>query len=246
MNRTSSFHIFQTDFVHQRTPTCSLHGTRYKFCGFVLHKLEEITLAFRHPRLPYRSLYDRCQGGLYDRQLQENIGISVTNLQELLNDYEQQWIENDTSSHFTCPVEDGQEDRRGRRRYVVPERSLTCLFQIHGKWEQVARYLGVSYRTLLRRRHEYGLAVSDTRGPRTTYTNISQSDLCNVVRDVLGILPNAGETFVLGALRQRGIHIQRWRVRDAIWHVDPLTRAMRRSVAIIRRAYNVPCPNALW
>ena len=90
------------------------------------------------------------------------------------------------------------------------------------------------------------MAVSDTRGPRTTYTNISQSDLCNVVRDVLGILPNAGETFVLGALRQRGIHIQRWRVRDAICHVDPLTRAMRRSVAIIRRAYNVPCPNALW
>jgi hypothetical protein len=191
-------------------------------------------------------LYDRCQGGLYDRQLQENIGILVTNLQELLNDYEQQWIENDTSSHFTCPVEDGQEDRRGRRRYVVPERSLTCLFQIQGKWEQVARDLGGSYRTLLRRRHEYGLAVSDTRGPRTTYTNISQSDLCNVVRDVLGILPNAGETFVLGALRQRGIHIQRWRVCDAICHVDPLTLAMRHSVAIIRRAYNVPCPNALW
>ena len=191
-------------------------------------------------------LFDRCEGGLYDRQLQENIGVLISKLQELLNEYEQQWIENDDLPHFTCPVEERQDDCSGRRRYVVPERSLTCLFQIHGKWGQVARDLGISYRTLLRRRHEYGLTVSDTRGPRTTYTNISQSDLCNVVREVLGILPNAGETFVLGALRQRGIHVQRWRVRDAICFVDPLTRAMRRSIAIIRRAYNVPCPNALW
>jgi hypothetical protein len=40
-------------------------------------------------------LYDRCQGGLYDRQLQKNIGILVSKLQELHNDYEQQSIEND-------------------------------------------------------------------------------------------------------------------------------------------------------
>ena len=33
----------------------------------------------------------------YDRQRQENIGILVTKLQEMLNDYEQQWIENDDS-----------------------------------------------------------------------------------------------------------------------------------------------------
>ncbi len=191
-------------------------------------------------------LYDRCQSELYDRRLEENIGILVSKLQELLNDYKQQWVENDNSSHFSCPVEDGQEGRRGRQRYIVPERSLTGLFQIHGNWEQVANDLGISYRTLLRRRHEYGLTVNVTRGPRATYTDISQSDLCDIVRVVLGILPNAGETFVLGALRQRGILVQRWRVRDAIYHVDPLTRAMRRSVAIIQRSYNVPCPNALW
>jgi hypothetical protein len=56
-------------------------------------------------------------------------------MQELPNDYEQQSIENDDSSHFTCPIEDGQENRKGRRRYVVPGRRLTCLFQIHGKWD---------------------------------------------------------------------------------------------------------------
>ena len=48
-------------------------------------------------------LYDRCQSELYDRRLEENIGILVSKLQELLNDYEQ-WVENDNSSHFSCPV----------------------------------------------------------------------------------------------------------------------------------------------
>jgi hypothetical protein len=71
-------------------------------------------------------LHDRCQGGLYDRQLQtKNIGILVSKLQELLvNDYEQQTIENDDSSHVTCPVVDGQENRKGRQRYVVPGEKL--------------------------------------------------------------------------------------------------------------------------
>ena len=109
-----------------------------------------------------------------------------------------------------------------------------------------SRETGVSYRTLLRRRNEYGMPVSNTRSPRNTYTHISEHELCNVVREVLSMLPNAGETFVLGALRRRDIHVQRWRVRNAICVVDLISRAMRRSVAILRRAYNVACPNALW
>ena len=120
------------------------------------------------------------------------------------------------------------------------------LYRIHRNWSQVAREVRVSYRTVLRRRHQLGLPVSSTNGPRNTYTNISQSDLCNIVREVLQILPNAGETFVQGALRQRNIHVQRWRVRNTIQLVGPLSRAMRRSVAILRRVYNEPCPNELW
>jgi hypothetical protein len=70
-------------------------------------------------------LYDRCQGGfIYDRQLQKNIGILVSKLQELLNDYEQQSIENDDLSHFTCHVVNGQENRKGRQRHVVPGEKL--------------------------------------------------------------------------------------------------------------------------
>ena len=62
----------------------------------------------------------------------------------------------------------------------------------------------------------------------------------------LQILPGAGETYILGALRARHIYVQRRRVREALQIVDPISRAIRQSRTLVRRVYSVPCPNALW
>ena len=86
--------------------------------------------------------------------------------------------------------------------------------------------------------------ISETSGPRLTYTNISNEDLCSEVRNILIILPEAGET--IGALRSRSIHVQQRRAREAINAVDPISRALRRTVTIIRRKYKVASPNAVW
>ena len=145
---------------------------------------------------------------------------------------------------FVCPIE--QPRNPGRPRYHVPESAISGLFAIHRSWTVVAREAGVSYRTLLRRRHQYHLKVANTQGPRNFFSEITDEDLCNSVREVLQILPNAGETYVIGAIRSRGIFVQRQRVRDAINTIDPVSRALRRQRAIVRRTYNVPCPNALW
>lgn len=144
---------------------------------------------------------------------------------------------------FSCPTENSI---RGRPRYSISNEAISGLHRIHRNWQQVSANIGVSYRTVLRRRHESGMTVNSTTGARRSYSNINNEELCQHISNVLQILPNAGETFVLGALRQRGIHVQRYRVREAIRLVDPLSRAMRRSVAVLRRIYNVPCPNALW
>ena len=106
--------------------------------------------------------------------------------------------------------------------------------------------MGVSAKTLQRRRFEVGLIMSDRVGSRRTYTNISDEELQTTIRDVLQILPNAGETYLIGACRQRNIHVQRQRLRDAINVVDPVSRALPRSISIIRRTYSVPSPNSLW
>ena len=63
---------------------------------------------------------------------------------------------------------------------------------------------------------------------------------------ILKILPNARESYLVGACRSRGIHVQHRRLRDAINVVDPVSRALRRTVSIVRRRYNVHGPNSLW
>ena len=227
-------------------PSQIAEARRQLFCNNI-NVIEFIQRRLEDNLFVVNILHQRALERIDDRQIQTDLGILVSELQSLCSSYDALWIRNEDLVNplsITCLLEDVVQ--RGRRRYSLPQNALTSLHTIHRRWSQVAAEIGVSYRTLLRRRHEYSLPVSNTSGPRNTFTEISRIDLCNVVREVLQLLPNAGETFVLGALRQRNIHIQRWKVRDAICSVDPLGRAMRRSVAILRRVYNVPCPNALW
>ena len=145
---------------------------------------------------------------------------------------------------FSCPRE--RSRRPGRPRFQIPEEVIRGLHDIHGAWKEVAKEAGVSYKTVLRRRQQYSMAISRTTGPRITYSDIPNRQLCDVVSNGLRIMPNAGETYVIGPLRNRGIRVQRRRIREAINTVDPVSRALRRCRAVIRRTYNVPCPNALW
>jgi hypothetical protein len=96
----------------------------------------------------------------------------------------------------------------------------------------------VSPKTLHRRRIEYGIA--------DTYSDITEQELEWNIRDILRLTPFSGETYVRGALRARGIHIQRWKVREALETIDPVNRAIRRRYAIQRRLYNIRKPNHLW
>ena len=98
-----------------------------------------------------------------------------------------------------------------RPRCNSEKEELHRLFDIYHSWIKVASTLGVSERTLRRRRAEFGMTMLDPSKPRKTYTEISSNDLNTVVKKILDILPDAGETYVNGALRQRNIHVQRQR-----------------------------------
>lgn len=60
------------------------------------------------------------------------------------------------------------------------------------------------------------------------------------------LTPNIGRRRFIGALRSRGLHIQRWRVSDCLHRVDPVGTALRWQMTIHRRKYFVPTPNSLW
>ena len=100
----------------------------------------------------------------------------------------------------------------GRPRIQVNSVDIIREFDIFRSWKVVAYRFGISEKTLRRRRQEFGMPVSNTSGPRTTYSQVSMDELCDIVRTVLNTLPDAGETLVIGSLRARGIHVQRRRI----------------------------------
>ena len=110
------------------------------------------------------------------------------------------------------------------------------------RWADIGRILGISERTLRRRRHEFGLPV----GVGENFTDVSNDDLDEYVREILEVTPSAGQRLVEGGLRQMGLRFQRHRIQESIRRVDSVLRTLRAAQQIIRRVYSVPCPNALW
>ena len=150
-------------------------------------------------------------------------------------------------------VDDSWEDRlsavcyqpetirsRGRPRFVITGRQLDALQERQYSWRSMARTLRVSYRTILRRRRELGMAIGER------FSRVSETELDEIVSNILLRTPDAGEVMIMEAVRSRGLRIQRQRIRDSIRRVDPVSRTLRRAAAVVRRDYNVPCPNSLW
>ena len=130
----------------------------------------------------------------------------------------------------------------GRPRLDVSDDILEGLHNRAGfTWAHIARNLGLSERTLRRRRQSSGLQNSET-----CYSNIDDRSLDQLVRNILDITPRIGFRLVQGSLRRRGVRVQRRRVLESLRRVDPVVTTLRASRSIVRRRYSVPCPNALW
>ena len=131
----------------------------------------------------------------------------------------------------------------GRPRLQVLQEQLQTLHNDAGfHWPDIGRILGISDRTLCRRRHEFGFPV----GMAEHFSDITDDELDINVREILEATPNAGQRLVEVGLGRRGVRIQRHRIQDAIRRVDPVVSTLRAAQQIICRVCSVPCPNALW
>lgn len=130
--------------------------------------------------------------------------------------------------------------RTGRPRYMITDTQIRILREEGCRWADVARLLGVSPITLRRRRAEFEMPLGNN------FDGISDDVLDNLVGELLHITPQAGRHMLQGALRGRGLRIQRERIRDSIIRVDPISSTLRNARRVVRRRYSVPCPNALW
>eukprot|EP00112_Aurelia_sp_Birch-Aquarium-sp1_P015574 Seg3465.5 transcript_id=Seg3465.5/GoldUCD/mRNA.D3Y31 product="hypothetical protein" protein_id=Seg3465.5/GoldUCD/D3Y31 len=134
-----------------------------------------------------------------------------------------------------------RDGRRGRPRILISRKHLETLEEFGFSFAACASILGVTTQTLRNRRRHFGMELGSER-----YSVISDNELDHEIADILQVSPEIGERCMIGALRSRGFRLQRWRVRDAIMRVDPISRACRRRRLTLRRQYNLPAPNALW
>ena len=74
-------------------------------------------------------------------------------------------------------------------------------------WRSIATCLGISDQTLYRRRIEFGL--------ENNFTETTDKELDRQIQQTLNLTPYGGETYVRGSLKDRGINIQRFRIRES-------------------------------
>ena len=83
----------------------------------------------------------------------------------------------------SCPTEENQ--LCGRPKFAITREEIERLYHIHLDWIQVSYQLGVSERTLRRRRAELGMDISSSQGPRSFYSDITDDELFAIIKEVL-------------------------------------------------------------
>lgn len=116
---------------------------------------------------------------------------------------------------------------------------LLALKQLNYSWTKIARMIGVSRSTLYRRLEEFNIDCK-------SYTDISPSELDDVLKDIKLNHPDIGEVILRGHLLHMGIKVTRSQLRASIHRIDHSNTVARQSRVINRRVYCVPHPNSVW
>ena len=107
---------------------------------------------------------------------------------------------------------------------MVTQQQLQTLHEVCGfRWNDIAETLGVSDRTLRRRRHEFGMRVDGRE-----FSLLSDAELDDIVRNIRAVTPKAGLLMVQGSLRQQGLMVQRVCVMHLLRRVDPVTSEVKK------------------
>lgn len=141
------------------------------------------------------------------------------------------------------PKQNGLQARtgkRGRPSFVVDIEQVVQLRCLGFKWKDIANVVGVSVRTLHRKRQEANV------GECVQFSMLSDEEVCSQLVTMKQEFPDMGERMALGLFRSKGIFLPRRRVREAFHLVDPINTSLRWHARIKRRVYSVPGPMSLW
>ena len=142
--------------------------------------------------------------------------------------------------HIHAAIWDNNFRGRGRPSLDISEHALSALLEQEFTQAEIARLFGCSTKTIHRRIVRYGLSLF------IQYTEISDNELDTLVEDFVTNFPTAGQKTLAGHLNTLGYRIQRFKIRESLYRVDPWGMEQRSRRLLHRRKYKVPGPNSLW
>ena len=137
------------------------------------------------------------------------------------------------------PIHVQSSSSRGRPRILVNVELVELLRGCGYTWNEIADAMQISRATIWRRLKEVGVSVQK-------YSDISDDELDGIVKQIQQEYPNCGQQLIQGFLRDKGVHVQRHRLRDSVRRTDNLRRYVRWHDVISRRTYSVKRSNSLW
>ncbi|XP_015260496.1 PREDICTED: uncharacterized protein LOC107104895 [Cyprinodon variegatus] len=153
----------------------------------------------------------------------------------------QRKIHDTLSQEEHCVLTTEVSSGRGRPKLEVSEDLLVHLIDMALPVSCIANLHGVSISTIFRRMRELGLST------RSSYSNLSDSELDNAILSIKNRLPNAGYRMVKGCLQAEGHRVQWERIKNSRHRVDGagVLQRMLQLGCIVRRTYSVPHPLSL-
>lgn len=128
----------------------------------------------------------------------------------------------------------------GRPRLGISRDQLEYLLDQQFTQVEIAHVFGCSPKTIHRRIVLFGLPTTHE------YSLITDSELDEIVEEFVSRFPTAGQKTLAGHLCTLGYHLQRARIRDSLYRVDPWGVEERSRRVLHRRKYTVAGPNSLW
>ena len=110
----------------------------------------------------------------------------------------------DTQRNFASEmgffVSSGTVYRAGRPRFYISEEVIRGLHDVHGVWKEVAKEARVSYNS--KQFYEGDISIPWQLVTQLVQESLDISDarLCENVGKVFQVMPNAGETYIIGSL----------------------------------------------
>ena len=80
----------------------------------------------------------------------------------------------------------------------------------------------------------------------TEYSDLTEEELDDYVKEVKRQFPTAGYRQILEILKSQGIIVREHNLRESAQRCDPIGTSLRWFATVERRRYNVSSPLALW